>query len=315
LTDEHGNFRIPNPDTGNWAIEVNSGDSLAVLVFCTYNVADSVKKLPVDTLKPMVTISGTVIADETQSTFVSIDGINRKISIDSSGKFSIRVPAGSHHVRISPRGYPGRNRIDLPALAPGSNLDIGVVDQSTIAVPPPCRDSACDVSALRLMLSDVGLSSVPVESVAVFKDGRITELHLRHRGLRGFSAEIGRLTALRVLDAGANQMRSPVQAISLCTTLTVLRLDSNFMPYVPNTISALHDLTTLDLSNNEIYSLPISIVTLTPDTLRLGGNHLFEIPDTVAQWADKLDPNWRATQRPQKGPPGPPIGGNDPYYH
>ena len=165
---------------------------------------------------------------------------------------------------------------------------------------------------MRLVLDDIGLSSVPVESVAVFKNGRLAEINLRHRELRNLSAEIARLTALTVLDAGANQLRSPLQTISACTTLTVLRLDSNNMYFVPNSIGAMRGLVTLDLSGNEIFSLPISIIALTPDTLRLDNNHLFDISDEIALWADAREPDWRATQRPDKGPS---FIGIDPGFH
>jgi hypothetical protein len=302
ITDEHGIFRIPNVNIGQWAIEINSGDSLAVLVYCSFDSGDSVKRLPVDTLRPMVIISGTLLPDGSQNPSITVDGLTRRIHVDSTGRFQIKVPAGNHRVRFSSHGPNQRNSINLPYLPPGAELDIGYIDPSSTPIPAPCQDSACDASAMSLILSDMGLSSVPIESVAVFTNGRITAINLRHRGLRSLSPEIARLTALVTLDAGANQLRSPFQAVSSCTSLSVLRLDSNYIPYLPNSIGSMRNLVELDLSNNEISSLPISIINLSPEILKLDGNRLLDISGAAAQWADGLEPNWRATQRSDKNP-------------
>ena len=304
MTDSNGTFRISNVKTGDYAIEVNSGDSIAVLLYCTFDSSDTVKKLPVDTLKPMVTITGTIVPDGPNNTDILIDGIRRHVQIDSSGRFQIKVPYGAHKIRYSTRDRNQRGSVSVPFLTPGTVQDIGYIDPSSSSqIPPPCADSACDASAMRLMLNDIGLDSVAVESVATFENGRITAINLRHRGLRALSVEIARLTALETLDVGANQLRSPLREVSLCASLTVLRLDSNDLPFVPNSIGSIHTLTELDLSNNEISSLPISIIELTPVSLKLDNNRLLDMSGAVAQWADAHEPNWRATQRPPGNPP------------
>jgi hypothetical protein len=314
MTDAQGAFRIVDVKIGDYAIEVNSGDSLAVLLYCSFDSADTVKKLPVDTLKPMVTISGTIIPNGSPDTRIVIDGINKPIAIDSLGGFRIKVPAGKHNVRFSPRDPTLKNYIVLPDLAPGAILDMGFIDPSLVTMPPPCQDSSCDISAMRLALNDMGLASVAVESVATFTNGRIIAINLRHRNLHVLSAEIARLTALKALDAGANQLHVPFPAISLCTSLTVLRLDSNEIPFVPNTIGAMLNLKELDLSENEISSLPISIVELKPDVLKLDNNRLLDMSGAIAQWADTLEPQWRLTQRSGMGGP-PPFRGPQSNYH
>jgi hypothetical protein len=301
-TDAYGMFSIPNVAAGNYAIEVNSGDSFAVVLYCTFDSADTVKKIPVDTLRPMVVISGTIIPNGSPNPQITIDGLNRPVKIDSTGKFSIKVPAGKHQVKFSQHGPNGKPGIFLPDLEPGQNLDIGYVDPSTVSPLPPCRDSADDVSAIHLMLRDMGLDSAPVDSVVTFKNGRISAVKLRHYKLHFISAEIARLTALETLDIGANQFHT-LQAISLCTTLTVLRADSNNLMFVDNGIGSMKQLKELDVSNNEISSLPISIIQLSPDKLKLDNNRLLEMSGAVAQWADSLEPNWRTTQRIGGGVP------------
>jgi hypothetical protein len=302
MTDANGLFKIGNVKTGKYAIEVNSGDSLAVILYCTFDSVDTVKHLPVDTLKPMVFISGTILPNGPSVTTIVIDGLNRPMKIDSAGKFTIKVPAGKHTVKFSQHGPNGKAGIFLPYLEPGAALDIGYIDPS-MQIPQPCGDSVCDFNAVSLMLRDMGLGSVAVESVAAFKNGRISTIKLRGQRLHFLSPEIARLTALETLDIGANQFHAPLQAVTSCLSLTVLRLDSNFIPYVGNSIGSMLNLKELDLSNNEISSLPISITSLTPAILKLDNNRLLDIDGPAAQWADTYEPNWRQTQRSGGQPP------------
>jgi hypothetical protein len=301
MTDEQGMFTIADVKIGDYAIEVNSGDSIAVLLYCSFDSADTIKKLPVDTLKPMVVISGTVLPNGGGNPQISVDGINRPVKIDSTGSFQIKVPAGKHSIKFFPHDPKRKRDFVLPYLPPGAKLDMGFVDPSSIEPFDPCEDSACDASAMRLLLNDMGLNSVAVESVATFKNGRITAVNLRHRQLHFLSTEITRLTALQILDVGANQLRAPFQAFSLCTSLIVLRLDSNYLPFVENGIGAMLNLKELDLSNNEIASLPITIINLKPEILKLENNRLLDLSGAPAQWADTFEPNWRATQRQGSG--------------
>jgi hypothetical protein len=313
VTDSNGMFKISDVKIGDYAIEVNSSDSIAVLIYCSFDSADTVKKLPVDTLKPMVTISGTIIPGGTPNTHIVIDGISKPVTIDSFGEFQIRFPAGKHNMRFLQLDPTIKNDIVLPDLAPGAILDIGFIDPALVPLPPACQDSSCDISAMRLALNDMGLDSVAVESTATFNRGRIIAINLRHRNLHILSAELARLTELKTLDVGANLLHVPFPAISLCTSLVVLRLDSNEIPFVPNTISALLNLKELDLSKNEISSLPISIIDLNLDVLKLDNNRLIEMSGAIAQWADTLEPQWRLTQRSGIGHP--PFRGPQSIFH
>jgi hypothetical protein len=299
MTDASGVFRIIDVKTGKYSIEVNSGDSLAVFFYCSMDSGDSLKKFPPDTLRPMVIITGTIVPNGSDNTVIMIDGLTRHIQIDSSGRFQTKVPYGKHNLKFSSHGQAQKRNVSLPYLAPGTVQDIGCIDPSpSYPRPLPCEDSACDASAIRLLLSDCGLDSVAVESVATFNNGRIAGIDLRHRKLHMISMEIARLTRLEALDLGDNQLRSPFRVLSQCTSLKVLRLDSNNLAFLPDDIGSMSNLVELDLSNNEITSLPISCIGLAPAELNLDNNRLMGISGAAAEWADTYAPNWRATQRP-----------------
>ncbi len=303
-TDSAGTFRISNVKTGNYALEINSGDSIAILMHCSMDSGDTVKKLPLDTLKPMVTITGTIVPDGSQNTVVIVDGLVRHVQIDSFGRFQIKVPYGEHKIRFFSRDHARRGNVYVPYMTPGTVQEIGYIDPNdSVPAPPCCTDSVCDASALRLMLDDCDMDSVSVDSVATFRNGRITELHLRRIGLRTLSVEIVRLTHLEVLDVGENQLHSPLTMLSQCDSLKVLRIDGNHLPFITYDFGALCGLVELDLSNNELSSLPISIVSLTPSILKLDNNRLLEISGPAAAWADTYEPSWRQTQRSGGFPP------------
>jgi leucine-rich repeat protein SHOC2 len=140
------------------------------------------------------------------------------------------------------------------------------------------------------------------------ENGRVVELELDEFGLTGaVPANIGRLSALRVLDLGDNELTSvsaeicqltslrelhlgdneltslPAE-IGLLASLTVLHLGDNELTSVPAEIGQLASLTVLDLSDNELTSVPAEIGRLTSLTeLRLGGNKLTSVPPEIGQ--------------------------------
>jgi len=301
-TDLNGQFKIDSIDSGTFCLEVNSGDSIAVLRIFTMNRGDSCIHFQVDTMKPTITITGVIVPGGPGDVEIQINGLDRRVTIDSSGRFTVRIPAGAGQIRANVRGRPGNRPIDLPKLQPGAIQDIGAIDASD--APPPfqaCNDSMCDVSALRLFLNDCGLNTVPVDSVATFRNGRIVGLILSHRGLRTLPPEIARLSMLETLDLHGNMLTEPMRAIELLSALKTLRLDSNGMQYLTDRIGSLRHLVELDISNNELSSLPISITALTPAVLNLADNRLLNMTGTVAQWAAIHDPDWLATQRAADG--------------
>ena len=96
------------------------------------------------------------------------------------------------------------------------------------------------------------------------ENGRVVELELEGFGLTGaVPAEIGRLSALRTLNLGYNQMTSLPAEIGQLTSLTRLDLDDNQLTSVPAVIWQLAALRQLDLSDNQLTSLPAEIGQLT----------------------------------------------------
>ena len=76
-------------------------------------------------------------------------------------------------------------------------------------------------------------------------------------------AEIGRLSALRVLDLSYNQLTSLPMEIWQLTSLERLDLDGNQLTSLPAEIGQLTSLTYLNLSDNRLTSLPAEIGQLT----------------------------------------------------
>ena len=121
------------------------------------------------------------------------------------------------------------------------------------------------------------------------ENGRVVELELEGFGLTGaVPAEIGRLSALRTLNLGYNQMTSLPAEIGQLTSLTRLDLDDNQLTSVPAVIWQLAALRQLDLSDNQLTSLPAEIGQLTALVkLNLGGNcggnRLTSVPVEIGQ--------------------------------
>lgn len=103
LTDNRGYFYFDSLKAGRYCIEVNDRSSSALLFTIT---VDSLKGLTtdsiIDTLKPYAKVSGTISKSATTKPhYCLIYGLQRKISIDSSGNFSINdLPEGTYTLRI-----------------------------------------------------------------------------------------------------------------------------------------------------------------------------------------------------------------------
>ena len=117
------------------------------------------------------------------------------------------------------------------------------------------------------------------------ENGRVVELSLEDFGLTGaVPAEIGRLSALRVLNLGVNKLTSLPAEIGQLTSLTKLDLDSNRLTSLPAEIGQLILLTYLNLGGNQLTTLPTQIRQLTSlDTLYLRGNDLTSLPAEIGQ--------------------------------
>jgi leucine-rich repeat protein SHOC2 len=116
-------------------------------------------------------------------------------------------------------------------------------------------------------------------------NGRVVKLKIERFGVTGaVPAEIGRLTSLRVLGLGLNQLTTVPAEIGQLTALEELRLYNNQLTTVPAEIGQLTALKRLDLDYNQLTSVPAEIGQLTSLVeLRLDGNRLTSLPAEIGQ--------------------------------
>ena len=117
------------------------------------------------------------------------------------------------------------------------------------------------------------------------ENGQVEELKLNDLGLTGaVPAEIGRLSALRMLDLIDNQLTSMPAEIGELTSLERLYLRGNQLTSLPTEIWQLTSLQVLGLSDNQLTSLPAEIGQLTSlEMLLIRGNQLTTVPAEIGQ--------------------------------
>jgi leucine-rich repeat protein SHOC2 len=117
------------------------------------------------------------------------------------------------------------------------------------------------------------------------ENGRVVELEMEEFDLTGaVPAEIGRLSALRMLNLGVNDLTSVPAEIGQLTSLESLHLGYNQLTSVPAEVGQLTSLTVLYLNGNQLTSVPAEIWQLTSlKGLNLIGNQLTSLPAEVGQ--------------------------------
>jgi leucine-rich repeat protein SHOC2 len=117
------------------------------------------------------------------------------------------------------------------------------------------------------------------------ENGRVVKLSLEAFGLTGaVPAEIGRLSALRQLNLGLNQLTSVPAEIGQLAALEQLYLSENQVTSLPAEMGQLTSLEWLSLSENRLTSLPAEIGQLTSlRELYLIGNRLTSLPAEIGQ--------------------------------
>ena len=117
------------------------------------------------------------------------------------------------------------------------------------------------------------------------ENGRVVELYLEGFDLTGaVPAEIGRLSALRELNLGDNELTSLPAEIGRLTSLRDLFLIGNQLTSVPAEIGQLTALQRLYLHGNRLTSVPAEIGQLTSlRELFLHGNQLTSVPADIGQ--------------------------------
>jgi leucine-rich repeat protein SHOC2 len=117
------------------------------------------------------------------------------------------------------------------------------------------------------------------------ENGRVVKLALDEFGLTGaLPAEVGRLSALRMLDLIDNQLTSMPAEIGQLTSLEMLYLRGNQLTSLPAEIWQLTSLQVLGLSDNQLTTVPAEIGQLTSlAQLLLRGNRLTSVPAEIGQ--------------------------------
>lgn len=116
---------------------------------------------------------------------------------------------------------------------------------------------------------------------------RVVSIKLDDERLTGeIPAAIGRLSALKHLSLGFNQLTNVTPEIGRLTSLETLALHKNQLKSVPDELGNLQSLKMLDLRLNQLSSLPASLAQLaTVEIARFSGNMLTSIPTQLNQLA------------------------------
>ena len=148
---------------------------------------------------------------------------------------------------------------------------------------------ADDSLIVRSILDTNGHQDIAVNDVTVDSAGRIIWLELSNvpQGRFIFNitvlpASVGRLTALTLLNIGANNL--PTVPAEICSLTNLVRLDlyGNHLTVFPDGIQFLTKLIYLNLRFNEITSVPAEISSLIHlQVLELGFNKISQLPGTI----------------------------------
>ncbi len=300
LSNATGVYSFSSLRPGAYSIELNRHDSLALAYRFELFATDSIRVRSADTIRPMATLTGTLLPDSAGFPTIFIFGLSRIITPDSLGRFSVRVPYGSSRIRFAFSHGEHISEVHIPNLKPGAAQEIGFVIPpfASFNVGQLCSDSLCERIAVLAAFREMGLDTALFDSIAVFKAGHVRELNLRKRKISFLSKELFKLPMLSVLDISSNMFFwDPFEIISRFTNLSALYLDNCSIIFLPQEISNLKHLAILDLSNNELFSLPLSIVSLSPSKLNLANNRLRDLTGSQAEWATTFDPMWQQSQR------------------
>ncbi len=120
--------------------------------------------------------------------------------------------------------------------------------------------------------------------VFVVRAGRVVELDFPNCGLIEFPRAMSSLTALELIDARKNHLKSLPNWISDLTSVQQFLLMDNAIRTIPPSIRFMSNLKILDLTHNIIEELPVEINQIPNlESLVLSSNKLKSLPDLICQ--------------------------------
>jgi Leucine-rich repeat (LRR) protein len=145
-----------------------------------------------------------------------------------------------------------------------------------------------EMSIVRAILDSAGKKDVTVESIAqADQSGRITSLDLTNKeedkdGIKVLPPAIGKLTQLKTLLLGKNDLSSLPDEMEQLKSLTKLDIKYNNLTEIPPAIGKLSALEEFDARYNQLTSLPPDFYYLTKlKVLQLWGNQFKTMSEEI----------------------------------
>jgi len=294
FADDNGAFRIDSLARGDYTLEVLSGDSAGVVMEIYVDTAETVRTV----IEPLGMVSGKIDMYNHPDLFgkarIDIYGTEHSFVPDYDGRFSTRLPCGKYRMLMRADTAAVEDIILEFALKPLQLHDFGSIRMMTLSTP--CTGYACDSSIVRTFLDNNGYAGTPVESVTVKKLGRIYKLLFRGMTITTPLSPLADLTAVEDIDFGNTGISDSCGFVVNMWNLETLILDSNEIAGISPVIGNFSSLRLLDISYNHLTALPEQMLRIKPFVLKLEGNGLCSVPETVNEWINRYDPGWHEKQ-------------------
>lgn len=153
------------------------------------------------------------------------------------------------------------------------------------------QEPSDDIATVQRIIDQCSIKGVSVNDIATIENGRVVSLDLNNRDISGdglffLPADIGKLTALRVLSCSKNSIDTLPSQIGSLSELQKLDMSSNRLVALPAQIGDLGNLTHLDLRHNRLSILPSQIGQCAKlVSLQLWGNRLVSLEEAVTRIA------------------------------
>jgi Leucine-rich repeat (LRR) protein len=149
--------------------------------------------------------------------------------------------------------------------------------------PVRAQDLVQDTLAVRILLDQNGLTSMPVSQVVTVESERVTALKLTGLQLLSLPPQIGVLDQLKYMTLTDNLLDSLPDQLWDLANLVELDLGGNRLAALSPKVAKLDKLLLLGLRDNDLPSLPVEVYALpNVSTLLLAGNQLDTLAEAIA---------------------------------